>query len=99
MAIDYTKFRPTLDHVLVRRKKAETKSGLIHIPDNAQEKPAEGEVLATGPGWVYDNGRLQEPHVKVGDKIIFGKYSGNQLANSDEFMIIREGEILAVVED
>jgi chaperonin GroES len=105
MAIDYSKFRPTLDHVLIRRKKAETKtkSGLIHIPDNAQEKPAEGEVIKVGPGWVYDNGRRQEPVVKIGDHVLFGKYSGSQMAGLDaldvEYMIIREGDILAVVED
>lgn len=101
--IDYSKFRPSLDHVLVKRNKAETvtKGGII-IPDSAREKPAEGVVLKVGPGWVFSNGRRQEPMVKEGDRVLFGKYSGAQMAGLDalevEFMIIRESDILAVVE-
>jgi chaperonin GroES len=104
MSIDYTKVRPLLDHVLVKRTVADEKSkGGIIIPDNAKEKPAEGVVLAVGPGRIHgETGKRVEPGVKTGDKVLFGKYSGVAMAGLNakdiEIMIIREEEILAIVE-
>lgn len=93
--------RPLNDHILVKRIEADSKSkGGIIIPETAKEKPQEGKVLAVGPGKVLDNGRRQEPSVKVGDKVLFGKYSGTEFSvlEKDE-LVIREGDILAVLED
>src|SRR5260370_42683363 len=101
--VDYTKVRPLSDHMLVRRKDAEsrTKGGII-ISDNAKERPIEGEVLAVGPGRVDDKGVRRPLPVKAGDVILFGKYSGTQLAGLQarevEYLMIREDDVLAVVE-
>jgi chaperonin GroES len=92
--------RPLHDQVVIKRLEAETQtaSGII-IPDNAQEKPFQGEVIAVGPGKVLDNGQLREPQVKVGDRILFRKYGGVDVKlNGQEFMMIREDEVLGIIE-
>ncbi|KPH66147.1 MULTISPECIES: co-chaperone GroES [unclassified Novosphingobium] len=93
-------FRPLHDRVVVRRIEAEEKtSGGIIIPDTAKEKPQEGEVLAVGPGTRDDRGQLAELSVKVGDRILFGKWSGTEVKIDDEdLLIMKESDILGVVE-
>lgn len=92
--------RPLHDRVVVRRTEEETKSaGGIVIPDSAAEKPSQGEVLAVGPGKKLDDGTLQAMDVKVGDKILFGQYSGNTVKlDGEELMIMNESEIFGIVE-
>jgi len=93
------KVRPLHDRLLVRRiEEKETVKGGIIIPDTAKEKPQEGEVLAVGNGKVLDNGTKVNLDVKVGDKILFGKYSGTDIKiNGEEVLILREDEVLAVL--
>jgi chaperonin GroES len=91
--------RPLHDRVIVKRLDQETKtaSGLI-IPDAAAEKPDQGEVLAVGNGKVQENGTVRPLEVKVGDRILFGKYSGQTVkVNGDELLVMREEDIMAVV--
>ena len=92
--------RPLADRVVIRRLESETTtSGGIVIPDAAAEKPNQGEVIAVGPGLRLDNGELQAPAVAVGDRILFGKYSPNEVTiNGEELLIIKESDILAVIE-
>ena len=92
--------RPLADRVLVRRiEEQETKRGGIIIPDTAKEKPQEGEVIAVGPGKVTDDGKLQPMGVKVGDKILFGKYSGSEVKLGDEeLLIMREEDVLGILQ-
>ncbi len=92
--------RPLGDRVVVRRLEEETKTaGGIYIPDSAAEKPSEGEVVAVGNGRTATNGDQIAMEVKAGDKVIFGKYSGNEVKVGDEtLLIMREEDILAVVE-
>ena len=94
------KVRPLNDRVLVKRvEEGEQVRGGIIIPDSAKEKPQEGEVIAIGNGKLLDNGTRIEPGVKVGDKILFGKYSGNEIKLDDEeYLIMREDDILGVIE-
>ena len=94
-------FRPLHDRVLVRRLEQEERSaGGIIIPDTAKEKPMEGEVLAVGPGARDDSGKIIEPDVKVGDKILFGKWSGTEVKIDDEeLLIMKESDIMGVIED
>ena len=94
------KVRPLNDRVLVKRvEEGEQVRGGIIIPDSAKEKPQEGEVIAVGNGKMLDNGTRIEPGVKVGDKILFGKYSGNEIKLDDEeYLIMREDDILGVIE-
>ena len=93
-------FRPLHDRVVVRRIEAEEKtSGGIIIPDTAKEKPQEGEVLAVGPGTRDDSGQLAELSVKVGDRILFGKWSGTEVKiDGEDLLIMKESDILGVVE-
>jgi chaperonin GroES len=93
------KVRPLHDRMVVRRiEEKETAKGGIIIPDTAKEKPQEGEVLAVGNGKVLDNGTKVALEVKVGDKILFGKYSGTEIKIDDEdVLILREDEVLAVL--
>ena len=93
------KVRPLHDRLLVRRIEAkETAKGGIIIPDTAKEKPQEGEVLAVGNGKVLENGTKVALDVKVGDKILFGKYSGSDIKiDGQEYLILREDEVLAVI--
>jgi len=95
------KFRPLHDRVLVRRLDAEEKtSGGIIIPDNAKEKPTEGEVIAVGGGKRGEDGKLLPMEVKKGDRIIFGKWSGAEVKiDGEDLMIINETDILGVIED
>ena len=94
------KIRPLQDRILVKRVDGETKtaSGII-IPDNAKEKPQEGSVVAVGKGKTLDNGTVRTPDVKVGDKILFGKYAGTEVKiDGVEHLILREDDVLGVIE-
>jgi chaperonin GroES len=94
------KFRPLNDRILVKRIEAETRTagGLI-IPDTAKEKPLEGEVIAVGPGRRMDDGSVRPVAVTAGERILFGKYAGDEIKlEGVEHMIIREDDVLAVVE-
>jgi len=92
--------RPLADRVIVKRVESETKtaSGIV-IPDNAAEKPDQGEVLAVGPGKRNDKGELSPLTVKVGDRVLFGKYSGQTVkVAGDELLVMKEDDLFAVVE-
>jgi len=92
--------KPLGDRVVVKALEAESKTkGGIVLPDTAKEKPQEGKVVAVGKGKVLDNGTLQAPEVKVGDKVLYGKYSGNEITTKDgeELLIMREEDILAII--
>lgn len=92
--------RPLHDRVIVRRMEEETTSpGGIVIPDNAAEKPSRGEVIAAGDGKITDSGEVRALAVKVGDKVLFGKYSGTEVkVAGEELLVMREDDIVAVVE-
>jgi len=92
--------RPLNDRVLVKRVEEDEKTaGGIIIPDTAKEKPQKGEVVAVGQGKIFDDGSRREMEVAAGDKILFSKYAGNEInIDGDELMILREDEILAVIE-
>jgi chaperonin GroES len=94
------KIRPLQDRVIVKRiaEEEKTKGGII-IPDTAKEKPQEGKIIAVGKGKANDDGKVFPLDVKVGDKILFGKYSGSEIKlNGEEHLIMREEDILGVVE-
>jgi len=93
------KIRPLSDRVVVKPlNPEEQKKGGIIIPDTAKEKPQEGEVVAVGPGRVTDSGNLIKMEVKVGDRVLFGKYAGTEVTIDDEeYLIMRESDILAIV--
>jgi chaperonin GroES len=93
------KVRPLHDRLLVRRiEEKETARGGIIIPDTAREKPMEGKVLAVGSGRVLENGTRLAPDVKVGDRILFGKYSGTEIkVDGEEVVVVREDEVLAIM--
>jgi len=94
------KIRPLQDRVIVKRiaEEEKTKGGII-IPDTAKEKPQEGKIIAVGKGKANDEGKVIPLDVKVGDKILFGKYSGSEIKlNGEEHLIMREEDILGVVE-
>jgi chaperonin GroES len=92
--------RPLHDRVVVRRMEEErTSSGGIVIPDSATEKPIQGEVIAVGNGKLLDNGDVRPLDVKVGDRVLFGKYSGNEVkVSGDEVVVMREDDIMGVIE-
>ena len=92
-------FRPLHDRVLVRRVEAEAKTaGGIIIPDTAQEKPQEGEVVSAGSGTRSDDGTITALDVKAGDKILFGKWSGTEVKlGTEDLIIMKEGDILGIV--
>jgi chaperonin GroES len=93
-------FRPLQDRVLVRRIEEEekTKGGII-IPDTAREKPMEGEILAAGPGARGEDGKLHPLDVKVGDRVLFGKWSGTEIKmNGEDLVVMKETDIMGVVE-
>ncbi|HTX53862.1 MAG TPA: co-chaperone GroES [Candidatus Baltobacteraceae bacterium] len=94
------KFKPLQDRIVVSRlEEKATKKGGIIIPDTAKEKPQEGEVIALGPGKVTKDGKLQPMSVKVGDKILFGKYSGSEIKLDDEeYLIMREEDVLGILQ-
>ncbi|MCD6440496.1 MAG: co-chaperone GroES [Candidatus Marinimicrobia bacterium] len=91
--------KPLADRVVVKPSEAEEKtSGGIFLPDTAKEKPQEGTVIAVGPGKVSDNGTIVPMEVKIGDKVLYGKYSGTEVTiKGDEHLIMRESDILAVI--
>jgi len=92
--------KPLGDRVIVKPMEAEekTKGGII-LPDTAKEKPIEGTVVAAGPGKVSDDGKAIKMEVKVGDKVLYGKYSGTEVnVEGDEYLIMRESDIFAVIE-
>ena len=94
------KVRPLQDRVLIRRvaEEEKTKGGII-IPDSAKEKPAEGEVIAVGNGKYDDKGTLRPLNVKKGDRVLFGKYSGNEIKlDGVDHLILREDDILGIIE-
>ena len=94
-----TKFRPLHDRIVVRRITAEekTKGGII-IPDTAQEKPSQGEVVAVGPGGRDENGKLIPIDLKSGDKVLFGKWSGTEVKlDGEELLIMKESDIMGVI--
>jgi len=97
------KIRPLYDRVVVKRleeDKEEKTSGGIYIPDSAKEKPQKGEIVAAGQGKKLEDGTVSALDVKVGDKVLFGKYSGNEVKiDGCECLIMREDEILGVFED
>ena len=94
-----TKFRPLHDRVVVKRITAEEKSkGGIIIPDSAKEKPSEGQVTAVGPGGRDEAGKLIPIDIKVGDKVLFGKWSGTEIKlDGEELLIMKESDIMGVV--
>lgn len=95
------KLRPLHDRVIVKRMEEERKSaGGIVIPDTATEKPMRGKVMSVGPGKVNDKGEVSPMNVKKGDKVLFGKYSGTEVkVEGDELVVMREDDIMAVIED
>jgi chaperonin GroES len=93
------KIEPLADRVLVKPMEAEekTKGGIV-LPDTAKEKPQQGEVVAVGKGKTLDNGEVKPLEVKVGDKVLYGKYAGTEVTiDGEEYLIIREDDILAVI--
>ncbi len=94
------KFRPLHDRIVVRRVSSEekTKGGII-IPDTAKEKPQEGEVLAVGPGARNENGQIVALDVKVGDRVLFGKWSGTEIKiDGEELLIMKEADVMGIIE-
>jgi chaperonin GroES len=94
------KVKPLHDRVLVKREEAkEGRKGGIIIPDTAKEKPLEGKVIAVGAGKMDENGKRVAPEVKKGDRVLIGKYAGNEIKIDDvEHVIVREDEILGIIE-
>lgn len=95
------KFRPLHDRVLVRRIEEEEKTaGGIIIPDTAKEKPSEGEIVAAGPGARNEQGQLVELDVQVGDRVLFGKWSGTEITvEGEDLLIMKESDILGVIDN
>lgn len=94
------KIRPLHDRVIIKRKEEErTSPGGIVIPDSATEKPIKGEVIAVGHGKILENGEVRALDVKVGDSVLFGKYSGTEVkVDGEELLVMREEDIMAVIE-
>ena len=93
------KVRPLQDRIVIKPMSSETKtaSGII-IPDNAQEKPVEGEVIGVGNGRVLKDGKVVKPELKIGDRVLYSKYAGNEIKiNGVDHLIMREDDILAVI--
>ena len=96
-----TKFRPLHDRVVVRRIEADTKTaGGIIIPDSAQEKPQQGEIVAVGPGGRDEAGKLIPIDIKVGNRVLFGKWSGTEVKiDGEELLIMKESDVMGVIEE
>ncbi|MCP4270385.1 MAG: co-chaperone GroES [Gammaproteobacteria bacterium] len=92
--------RPLHDRVIVRRMEEErTSSGGIVIPDSATEKPSKGEIVAIGNGKILDNGEVRGLDVKVGDQVLFGKYSGTEIkVDAEELLVMKEEDIMAIID-
>ena len=92
--------QPLADRIIVKPLEAEekTKGGIV-LPDTAKEKPQEGKVVAVGKGKIKDNGEVQPMEIKVGDRVLYGKYSGTEITTKDgeEYLIMREDDVLAIV--
>src|SRR3989338_5507854 len=95
-----TKVSPLSDRVVVKAlEETEQMRGGLYIPDTAKEKPQQGEVIAVGPGKVTDDGKRIAPEVEVGDRVLYGKYSGSEVTVGDEpYIILRESDVLAVIQ-
>ncbi|MCL5268668.1 MAG: co-chaperone GroES [Bacteroidetes bacterium] len=93
------KIKPLADRVVVRPLEAEEKTkGGLYVPDTAKERPQQGEIVAVGPGRVTDDGKKVPPEVKVGDIILYGKYSGTEVSyEGTEYLIMRESDIFAIL--
>jgi len=93
--------RPLHDRVIVKRMEEErTSPGGIMIPDTAAEKPIQGEVVAVGKGKILENGEVRPLDVKVGDRVLFGKYAGTEVkVDGEELLVMREEDIMAIIED
>jgi chaperonin GroES len=93
------KVKPLADRVVVKAlEDAEQMRGGLYIPDTAKEKPQQGEVVAVGPGKLSDEGKRIEPDLKVGDKVLYGKYSGTEVTvDGEQYLILRESDVLAVL--
>jgi chaperonin GroES len=96
---NHMNIKPLADRVVVKpAEQTETKSGSIIIPDTAKEKPQQGKIVAVGPGKISDNGAKIAMEVKVGDTILYGKYSGTEVTvDKEDYLIMRESDILAVL--
>ena len=94
-----SRVQPLSDRVVVKAlEESEQMRGGLYIPDTAKEKPSQGEVVAVGPGKISDEGTRLDMDVKVGDKVLYGKYSGTDVTlDGEEFLILRESDILAIV--
>lgn len=93
------KFKPLGNRLLIKRTEAEMSKGGILLPDSAQEKPRQGEVLAVGPGKMQDDGSISKMEIKAGDRILFGPFAGTEVnIDEEEFLIMSEDDVLAVVE-
>jgi chaperonin GroES len=93
------KIKPLADRIVIQAMEAEetTKGGII-LPDTAKEKPVEGTIVAAGPGKISDDGKKIELEVKVGDKVLYGKYSGTEVTvDGEEYLIMRESDVFAIV--
>jgi chaperonin GroES len=91
--------KPLADRVVVKPlEQEEAKVGSIYIPETAKEKPQEGEIIAAGPGKISDSGELVKMQVKVGEKVLYGKYSGTEVTiDGEDYLIMRESDILAII--
>jgi len=94
-----TRIQPLSDRVVIKAlDESEQMRGGLYIPDTAKEKPSQGEVVAVGPGRISDDGKRVGMDVKVGDKVLYGKYSGTEITlDGEEFLILRESDVLAVI--
>ncbi|HSW31534.1 MAG TPA: co-chaperone GroES [Longimicrobiales bacterium] len=94
-----SRIQPLADRVVVKAmEEAEQMRGGLYIPDTAKEKPSQGHVVAVGPGKLSEEGKRLAPDVKVGDKVLYGKYSGTDITlDGEEFLILRESDVLAIV--
>ncbi len=94
-----TKIQPLADRVVVKAlEEAEQMRGGLYIPDTAKEKPSQGEIVAVGPGKLSDEGTRVELDVKVGDKVLYGKYAGTDVTlDGEEYLILRETDVLAII--
>ena len=94
-----TKIQPLADRVVVKAlEESEQMRGGLYIPDTAKEKPQQGEIVAVGPGKVNDDGKRIQPEVGVGNRVLYGKYSGSEVTvDGEEYLILRESDILAII--
>jgi len=95
-----TQIRPLADRVVVKPlEETEQMRGGLYIPDTAKERPQQGEIVAVGPGRLSEEGKRIEPELKAGDRVLYGKYSGTEVTVGDEeYLILRESDVLAVVQ-